>query len=340
MKLWPWAKPEMRAGYSDAYVDAVLAAASGDGAAAVAETAAAELAAGLFERAFASAKVMPDNPAITPQYLAEAGRALVLRGEHVSMIDMVDGRVMLRSASRHEVRGVRALTYRLTIDGPDGEFVRVVPADGVVHLRFSTDPGRPWRGIGPLARAGLSSRTAAALELRLGQESNARVGYLLPVPVDGQDEKVEHLRRDLAQLKGQAALVETTSAGWDQGRSQAPQRDMVPSRVGANPPAALVQLRQQSFDHVLAACGVPLPLSNAAADGLTVIRAYSRFTINTVEPIAKVVAGELSDKLAASVEFSFPSYRRNPESQSRIINTLTSSGVPLPEALALAEMET
>lgn len=336
MKFWPFGKTETRAGYTDAYVDALLSHASGDSGAAASETAAAEFAANMYSNAFASAEVMPDNPALTPDFMASAGRALITRGEHLSLIDVSAGRLRLIPASRWEVRGVRAITYRLTMAGPDGEFVRVVPADGVVHLKYSEDPGKPWRGVGPLARAGLTSNLAASLELRLGQEANARVAALLPLPVDGQSDAVAKLAADIGGAKGNAIMVPSTPAL--QGRTTMPQRDWQPSRLGANPPVALAQLRTDAALSILDACGVPRQLWTATDEGGQ-RAAFSRFVLASVEPLGRVVASELSDKLDADISFDFSHIRRNADRQARTVHVLTQSDVPLADALKIAELE-
>ena len=82
---------------------------------------------------------------------------------------------------------------------------------------------------------------AANLETRLGEEAgSSSVGYLLPVPADGGDgsdsDPLAGLKADIANLRGRHALVETTAAGWGEGRTAAPQSDYKPQRVGAHPP--------------------------------------------------------------------------------------------------------
>ena len=62
-------------------------------------------------------------------------------------------------------------------------------------------------------------------------------------------------------------LVETTAEGYGEGRASAPQRDWDPRRLGANPPQSLAQIRQDTFDALLAAAGTPPGLMNGGADG-------------------------------------------------------------------------
>ena len=83
MRLWPFGKAEHRnVTFTDATTGAQLEFASGGGLPAVAEQlAAVETAAGLWQRAFASATVTPDIPALTPTVLGSIGRQLAVQGE-------------------------------------------------------------------------------------------------------------------------------------------------------------------------------------------------------------------------------------------------------------------
>ena len=111
---------------------------------------------------------------MTPAYLAEVARALILRGEHLSAI--MGPPLRLLPAGAHDVSGgydPETWRYQLTLDGPSGLQTMLLPAAGVVHLRWSTDAARPWRGVSPLERAGVSAGLLGWLETRLGQEARA-----------------------------------------------------------------------------------------------------------------------------------------------------------------------
>ena len=60
------------------------------------------------------------------------------------------------------------------------------------------------------------------------------------------------LKGDIAGARGKALLVETSAAGWGEGRASAPQRDWMASRLGPMPPPGMVEVAQQAFEHVLA----------------------------------------------------------------------------------------
>ena len=264
---WPWGRTEKRqagGGFTDALVAAIVARAGGASIGEPNAIAAVEVAAGLWSRAFASADLDPVIPAVTPSVLASVGRELVRRGESLFAIDVVDGAIRLTPIASWDVAGGASSStwiYRLDMAGPSGSQTRIYPSASVLHFRYAPSPESPWRSPSPLGYARATGKLAANLELRLGEEAGARVGYLLPVPADGgggdADDPLESLKADLGRLSGGTALIETTSGGWGEGRGAAPQMDWKPQRIGASPPATLPELRGDAAMAVLAACGVP-----------------------------------------------------------------------------------
>ena len=116
---------------------------------------------------------------------------------------------------------------------------------------------RTLRGRGAACRhlSGRGSRPGYSAGLRRAWgKRRARTGYLLPVPVDGADESVTQLKADLATLKGNTALVQTTQSGWGAGAQQKVPREYSVQRLGADPPEALGELRGDVAADILAAC--------------------------------------------------------------------------------------
>ncbi len=337
----PWARPvENREGsYTDSLVN-LLVQQAGGGAGSVAETAAVELAAGLWGRAFASAQITPERlgAVVTPAYLAEAARALILRGEHLSAI--MGPPLQLLPAGAHDVSGSyepETWRYQLTLDGPSAPKTLNLPAAGVVHLQWSTDAARPWRGVSPLERAGVSAGLLGWLETRLAQEASARTGYLLPVPTDGADASVTQLKADLAGMKGNTALVQTTQSGWGQGAQQKVTNEYTVKRLGADPPEALGALRQDVGADILAACGVPPSLGMPNIDGTAQRESWRRFLHSSVVPMGLLVAAELSAGLGAEVGLSFDRLMASDLSgRARAFGSLVKGGMGIDEALEVA----
>ena len=65
------------------------------------------------------------------------------------------------------------------------------------------------------------------------------VAQLLSVPHDGGDgeagDALAMLKKDIGSARGRALLLETVAAGWGDGASASPHRDLVANRLGPNP---------------------------------------------------------------------------------------------------------
>ena len=317
--------PVERRNYTEFRINAAVSEAAG---AAVRGAAfgAVEVAAGMYARAFAAAEVEPAGArldALTPAVLSSMARRLITGGEWLASIEVAAGAVALHEASSWDVRGGPApggWRYTVTTAGPSSSVTEVIPADGVVHVRYATRPGEPWRGRPPLSFAEDSRALAAALELRLGQELAGPVGQIIALPQDvgggeGEGEAGEGegegedtnaaLRRDLSGLAGRLALVETVAGGWGEGKAAAPSSDWQPRRLGANPPAALGALRSAVEACVLGVLGIPPGLADASADGTAQRESYRRWLHGSVQPLARLVEHELSAKLETDARLSF-----------------------------------
>ena len=310
------------AGFTDAVTRALIAEATGGTVRDASATAALEAAAGSYARAFAIAEVSPSTAgtrALTPALLALMARDLIRRGEFVHVIEVgADGAVKLLPAGSWDVRGgwdTGGWFYRLDLFGPSGNITRLVPYAGVVHGRYSFDPARPWFGISPLGWASLTGKLHASVEDALADESAGTRGHVLPMPAGAEDvdpdgfvldedgnptaarDPNHQLRADIATLRGRTALVETTRGGWGEGDPARPWGDWRPQRIGAAPPAPLVNLRSESARAVLAATGVPPELAIGGADATSARESWRRFLHGSVQPLAALLASELADKL-------------------------------------------
>ena len=314
---WPWQRePERREAvpFTDAVVAALSAQAGGTGTGDPSAIGALEAAAGLYAAAFAGARVTPANAmtaALTPACRALIARDLIRRGESVHRIRIEAGGVRLQPIGSWDVRGTadeRGWWYRLDEYGPSDNKTDVVAGMSVLHFRYAVDSARPWYGLAPLQWARATGALAAHLETRLGEEAGGPVAHLLPVPADGGDggdeDPLKMLKADIAAGKGKTLLVETTSAGFGEGRTAAPQRDWTPQRIGASPPDALPTLRTDAAMAVLSACQVPAGLFTDA-DGTSQREAWRRWAMGPLAGLAATVEAELAAKLDQPVRLDF-----------------------------------
>ena len=365
---WPWQRPtEKRAGYTDTLiVEAILSRSSGLPAN-PARLAAVELAAGLTGRALSTGLVTPGGPVtlgVNRGFLATIGRRLIVPGEAVFVVEVMGGMVRFLEASHWDVRGVEAgpetWMYRCDLPSPDGVLSQTFSADQILHFRFSTDPNRPWRGLGPLDGGSATARTASAVEDALGDEAATSRGYVVPIPAQtetdpadvGAVDPLAAMSARLKSLSGKLSLVETTSAGFGSGRHDAPgggagNVDWASKRLGASPPAALVDLRNQAAREVLQSCGVPLAMVETAT-GTGNRESYRQWLHTSVRPLGGIVAEELSRVLEVPVMIDFAELRASDDapiaraigSRASAFKTLRDGGVEIADALRMSGLAT
>ena len=319
--------------YTDAVVQALLAAASGDVAKGL--TAGREIAAGSWQRAFSSATIKPAGivaDALGP-YLGYIGRSMVTEGEAIFALDFSDGLTLLPASAATISGGPNPASwiYELTLSGPSNTVTqRPLYSDSVLHLFYARGSKNPWRGISPIEAAQTTGTLLDNLELRLAQEAGGSVGHVVPVPsvaTTGQ------LQADLRAMKGQVTLVETTSAGYGAGASGAPQADYQVRRIGADPPETLPILRRDAERSVLAACGVPVAVLGGA-DSASHRESYRQFLHGTIEAVAKDLAAQIGGYFGTPISFDFSALRASDiTGKARALVYMVNAGVPLESAL-------
>ena len=297
-------------------------------------TAAEEVAIGLWGRAFASANVTPSGStadALSPSVLQMIGRNLAEFGESLWVIEVEGGALHLEHASDYTIEGMREWVYDLSLSYPDGIVKRSLPASRVVHVRYAEDGDQPWRGIGPFQQASTTRRLNANLETRLADESSARSGYLIPVP-----DVTAALQGDINKLKGKSVLVKSTADGWDQ-TTQAPKGDFESRRIGFTPPQTIKPLRDDVGRSLLAAAGVPAALLGNAGSSDT-REGYRQFLHGTIQPVAKLILGELRYKLdSPDLRLEFDDLMAADISgRARSFGSMVTAGMELERAAALS----
>ena len=342
MKFWPLRRETRAQSYTDELVKLLESQRSGEapGGDPLA-IAAAEIAAGLYGRSFATAKVEPLTPAteaVSPHVLELIGREIIRRGECVFLIQVENGQVRLDPASAWSIAGrpdPATWLYECTLVGPSiTATTRRVPAARVIHVRYGARPSEPWRGVGPLSSAKLTALLGGNLEQRLSEETGMASGQVMGVP-DGTDKGP--LQADLRAMKGRIVLVDSMAAGWGAGREQAPRRDLYQQRVGADPPATLEVLRSSAARHVLAACGVPIELVESA-QGTGAREGFRRFLHSSVAAVGKLISAELATKLnVEGLTLDFDQLHASDISgRARAFGSMVTAGMDISKAAALS----
>ena len=361
MKLPDWMKRKTErrtssGGLSDQVLRIAEAQAAGS-AATIGATAAVESAAGSLARALASAKVVTDSEhvrrVVTPAYLADVGRQLIVSGESLHVIDVDAGELaLLPVASWHwtnTAADARPASWkcRATWYGPSTSTTKLVPFDGLVFHKWASSPGTPYVGSGPLSWSYETARLAAENEKTLADEMSGPIAQLLVTTDNGaqatgdeDDDEDTDPNRDakmaIRGARGDGVIVETTSAGHGDGTAAAPRRDWEPMRLGPAPPETLALLRRDSFNMMLAACGSSAAL-HGDADGTAQREAFRRYLTLTIQPIAKLIAAELSLKLEADISFDFDAlYASDLQGRATAFKRLVDGGMELTQAAAVS----
>ena len=341
-------KPETReqSSYTDTLISYLVGQASGS-IADSASTAAVEAAAGALSRAFASAEVTgPDfaQRAVTPAFLGQIGRDLVRKGSSLHVITLSGDQVRLIPASTFTPLGESddpaAWRWECTTGGPSGTTTRNMPDEGVIFAAWGHEPGRGYRGTGPLDFASTTAKLGAETERSMGDEAAGPISNIIPYPSDGGDgsENDPHkdLKADISRARGKALLVETTAGGHDTGMAGAPRKDWVANRLGPDFPVSMATVQKQAFASVLAACGCPPGLFEAGADGTSQREALRRWHLNVVMPLAKMLEYELTMKLESQVRLKFDNYPLDLVSRATTIDKLVRAGISTENARTIA----
>ena len=341
---WPWQRRETRestGGYTEIISRLIEAQAAGTTQQASA-TAAVEAVAGLLSRSFSSALVEgPGDVAdmVVPRVLAQIGRDLIRVGESLHVLRYMGGRMIMVPASTWYFEGdadPASWLCTATAYGPSGSSTWRLPQSSVVYLAWGSPTARPYHGLSPSSWAADTARLSANAERSLADEAGGPVAQLLPVPQDGGDgsdgDPLAMLRKDIRDAKGKALLVETTAAGWAEGKSAAPSGDWKQQPLHPMPTEAMVKLADDAFARVLAASGCSPALFDDS-DGTSKREALRQWHLGVVLPLARQLESELSDKLASPVRLKFDLYNVDLAGRAQAFQKLVSGGVTIKDAL-------
>lgn len=347
----PWSKkePEERmASYDQQLIAALHAAALGQ-AADVAATSPVQAVAGLIARCLSAATISPQTAitaAITPEYRYTVGESIVLRGEHVALIEVEDGTVRLIPATEWDISGRSTKQaewrYKLSLPVPDGQITKTVSGASVVHIRIPNSQ-HPWQGSSPLAAASVSAEAFAALEDAMRQElDNAARAKLVSIPgfedadPDDEDDPWRALMDDVRTAKAKTVYM-PAPANQMQGVGAA----SAPPSFGTlhlRPEVAedLQTLRDRLGDGLNATFGIMAQIFGGGE--ATGIREAMRALHNLVLlPLATLIEAELTTALETQVRLDFTRLQLGAlRERAQTAKALVDAGVNQTKALELA----
>ena len=252
----------------------------------------------LWENALAAADI-EGTDVLRRADMAILARSVALRGEFVGLLD--GGRIVPAVDWELSTRTGRPRAYRLTIPEAGGGFTRTALAPEVVHLRIGADPAAPWTGTPPLHRARLTAGMLHALETSLSEVfEHAPLGSLvIPFP-ETPDTDMETLGRSFRGKRGRVMLRESVQVSAAGG--PAPSQDWRPQQTTPDLSKAMTaETLAAARGAILASFGVLPALFDKAAQGPLVREAQRHLAQWQLQPMAELLAEELSDKTGAEV---------------------------------------
>ena len=326
--------------YTDLVVSRLVAAASGatgDGSA----LGAVETAGRLWAAGLSSARVTPSSSAldaVSPSILDSIGRQLCRTGESLFVIDVRQGKVSLIPCGQWSVHGSpdqKSWMYRCVLNGPDSTRTTTREAASVLHFRYAVDPCRPWTGRSPLELACDTGRAAGLLETATSEEfSFTQKQLIAPRRGAGDFAPIDSLSPDVI-----TKIVESFAAHVGAPTIVLP-ADVVPSRLGPQPPDSFALLRDRFENSILSACGLPPSLLAAQANGTAMREAFRQILHSLLKPLGALVAEELREKLHPDAALDFSALRAGDiTGTSRALGSLVAAGITPQAAAAIVGLD-
>lgn len=364
--MWPFPRSEKREEAPPApSQDVVLAAILNTQQAALpaGATAHLETAAGYYARALALAEVSPATAAtalLTPRVLAAMGRALIVKGESLHVLDGDGSMVRLLQPAAYEVLGQspepERWRYRVDLPTPSATRTRVYGFEDVIHCQYAVRPNAPWKGVGPLDGAPTTAALASRVEGSLRKEfslpqglavfSNNGEAFYNQLGAGDADSDRDAALQSWANLSKPNQTGVLMATGFrESGEPDAvapdpfamPNSPPVTERIGPQPPSTIADLRGDIGATILAACGIPPALVRPQSAGAA-REAYRQWLHGSVAYIAAIVLEELRRKLdVAALQLGFDGlFAADISGRARAFRQLVDAGMDAGRAATIA----
>ena len=230
--------------------------------------------------------------------MALCARSLALRGEAVFLIR--DRLVPCSDWDLSTLNG-EPRAYRVSVSEAGGGRTETALAAEVVHIRIGSDPVAPWHGTPPLQRASLTANMLHEIEGALRDTfRDAPIGsQVLPLP-DSSPDDMQAMRMAIRGRHGSTLIVEGASQAAAAGQyvQQGQRReDLTPALERAQ----TVQTLEAARAAVSQAFGILPAVHHHQTTGPLIREAQRHLVQWTLEPIAKLMAEEVTAKLGGAV---------------------------------------
>lgn len=253
---------------------------------------------GLWEGALAIADVQGTS-LLTRHHMALCARSLALRGEAVFLI-REEGLIPCSDWDVSTRDGVPR-AYRVSLPDVGGGRTQTALAGEVLHIRIGSDPVAPWSGTSPLRRSSITAGLLQAVETALSEAYDTMPlgSQIVPFP-EAPDTDLEALGRGFRGRRGRVLLRESVNVSAAGG--PAPAQDWKPQDVTPDLSRAMTrETLEAARGGVCAAFGVLPALLDKTAQGPMIREAQRHLAGWTLQPIALLMAEEITAKLGTTV---------------------------------------
>ena len=272
------------------------------------------------------------------EHLSTIARGMVDRGESNWLINVgsTGGVVLLPVTAASIVGGPDPASwlYQLTVPGPTETVTLQRSGEAILSFRLRADP--PWKGRPAIDSTGTGA-LLAQLESQMSAESRISPARVI---AGGQ---VAEQAGDISELVGRGGIVGITQAIASREDPSGIKAGTIRNEVSA----PSVSLHEQLERAICGALGCPpdLVLGGSSESGSR--ESMRRFGSTTVQNLMVTIAREWESKMFTALQWDLNNLRSSDEvsraratgSRAQAVSKLVDSGVPLPQALAIAGID-
>ena len=327
-------------GYAGQYFAAQLAEARGDGGN-IRSTAAYRGGLELIGHSAGVASLTGQHSGALQGHLSSIARAMVAVGESNWLISVgsTGGVVLLPVTASNVVGGPdpRTWLYTLQVPGPTQTVTLQRSGESILSFRLRTSASSPWKGRPAIDSTGTGA-LLAQLEAQMALEAKVTPARVITGGgvADQAGDITETIKAGgIVTLIHGSMISKEDSAGVRAG--------FVRNEVTASS----VSLHEKLSTLILGAMGVPSDLVTGSSSESGSRESMRRFGSTTIQNLMVTIAREWESKMGTALQWNLDQLRSSDEvsraratgSRAQAVSKLVDSGVPLPQALALAGVD-
>ena len=273
-------------------------------------------------------------------HLSTIARTMIDSGQSDWIITVGStGEVVLLPVTASNIVGgpdPRTWLYQLTLAGPSETVTLQRAGESILSFRLRVDPKTPWTGKPAIDSTGTGA-LLAQLESQMSAESR-----IAPARVIAGGAVAEQAG-DISELVGRGGIVGITQAIASREDPSGIKAGVVRNEVTASS----VTLHDKLSTAILGAMGCPSDLVLGSSSESGSRESMRRFGSTTIQNIMVTIAREWESKMGTALKWNLDQLRSSDEvsraratgSRAQAVSKLVDSGVPLPQALALAGVD-